>query len=207
MSRTRIESPVYQQIAVDLAAKIASGKYQEKERIRGRSTLASYYNVSPETIRKAVYILEDVGIVTIHQGIGIEVASAEQAREFQEKYSNIYNLNSLKKELLDLLHQHQEQERLLKEKVNDLIDSTERFRNVNPFIPFELVITRDMKYLGKTASEINFWQNTMATIIAIKRNDRLILSPGSYATLKEGDIWYLIATEESFNRVKSFLHK
>jgi K+/H+ antiporter YhaU regulatory subunit KhtT len=207
MSRTRIESPVYQQIAVDLAAKIASGKYQEKERIRGRSTLASYYNVSPETIRKAVYILEDVGIVTIHQGIGIEVASAEKAREFQEKYSNIYNLNSLKKELLDLLHQHQEQERLLKEKVNDLIDSTERFRNVNPFIPFELVITRDMKYLGKTASEINFWQNTMATIIAIKRNDRLILSPGSYATLKEGDIWYLIATEESFNRVKSFLHK
>ncbi|WP_077534763.1 TrkA C-terminal domain-containing protein [Massiliimalia massiliensis] len=207
MSRTRIESPVYQQIAVDLAAKIASGKYQEKERIRGRSTLASYYNVSPETIRKAVYILEDVGIVTIHQGIGIEVASAEKARGFQEKYSNIYNLNSLKKELLDLLHQHQEQERLLKEKVNDLIDSTERFRNVNPFIPFELVITRDMKYLGKTASEINFWQNTMATIIAIKRNDRLILSPGSYATLKEGDIWYLIATEESFNRVKSFLHK
>lgn len=207
MSRTRIESPVYQQIAVDLAAKIASGKYQEKERIRGRSTLASYYNVSPETIRKAVYILEDVGIVTIHQGIGIEVASAEKAREFQEKYSNIYNLNSLKKELLDLLHQHQEQERLLKEKVNDLIDSTERFQNVNPFIPFELVITRDMKYLGKTASEINFWQNTMATIIAIKRNDRLILSPGSYATLKEGDIWYLIATEESFNRVKSFLHK
>lgn len=207
MSRTRIESPVYQQIAVDLAVKIASGKYQEKERIRGRSTLASYYNVSPETIRKAVYILEDVGIVTIHQGIGIEVASAEKAREFQEKYSNIYNLNSLKKELLDLLHQHQEQERLLKEKVNDLIDSTERFRNVNPFIPFELVITRDMKYLGKTASEINFWQNTMATIIAIKRNDRLILSPGSYATLKEGDIWYLIATEESFNRVKSFLHK
>lgn len=207
MSRTRIESPVYQQIAVDLAVKIASGKYQEKERIRGRSTLASYYNVSPETIRKAVYILEDVGIVTIHQGIGIEVASAEKAREFQEKYSNIYNLNSLKKELLDLLHQHQEQERLLKEKVNDLIDSTERFQNVNPFIPFELVITRDMKYLGKTASEINFWQNTMATIIAIKRNDRLILSPGSYATLKEGDIWYLIATEESFNRVKSFLHK
>ena len=147
MSRTRIESPVYQQIAVDLAVKIASGKYQEKERIRGRSTLASYYNVSPETIRKAVYILEDVGIVTIHQGIGIEVASAEKAREFQEKYSNIYNLNSLKKELLDLLHQHQEQERLLKEKVNDLIDSTERFQNVNPFIPFELVITRDMKYL------------------------------------------------------------
>ena len=205
MSRTQIESPVYQQIAVDLAMKIATGKYEEKERIRGRSTLASYYNVSPETIRKAVCILEDVGIVKVQQGIGIDVASAQKAREFQEKYNNIYNLNSLKQELLDLLQQQQEREKQLKEKVNDLIACTERFQDTNPFTPFEIKITKDMNFLGKTASEINFWQNTMATIIGIKRNDRLILSPGSYATLKEGDVWYLVGTEESFNRVKKFL--
>ena len=51
MSRTRVESPVYQQIAVDIASKIASGKYPVGEKIKGRTTLAGYYNVSPETIR------------------------------------------------------------------------------------------------------------------------------------------------------------
>ena len=79
MGRTQIENPVYQQIAVDLAGKIAAGKYREQERIRGRSVLASYYNVSPETIRKAVGILADVGIVQIHQGVGVEVVSAQKA--------------------------------------------------------------------------------------------------------------------------------
>ena len=207
MGRTQIENPVYQQIAVDLAGKIAAGKYREQERIRGRSVLASYYNVSPETIRKAVGILADVGIVQIHQGVGVEVVSAQKAREYQEKYSAISNLNSLKAELLSLLTEQQEQEKRLKSKMNELIDCTERFQDMNPFTPFEIPITKDTKYLGKTISEIHFWQNTLATIIAIKRGDRLILSPGSYAVLKENDILYVVATEESYNRVKSFLKK
>ena len=42
MGRARIEVPVYQQIAVDIASKIVNGKYQIGEKIIGRSTLASY---------------------------------------------------------------------------------------------------------------------------------------------------------------------
>ena len=207
MSRTRIENPIYQQIAVDLAGRIAAGQYKAQERIRGRSTLASYYNVSPETIRKAMSILAEVGIVRIRQGVGIEVVSVQNAREFQEKYSSIYNMDTLRRELLALVQLQQEQGRQIREKMNELIDCTERFRNLNPLTPFALEITGDMNYLGKTASEILFWQNTAATVIAIKREGSLILSPGSYATLKEGDIWYLIGTEESFNRAKAFLKK
>lgn len=206
MSRTRLENPVYQQIAVDLASKVVNGKYPLGEKIKGRSTLASYYNVSPETIRKAVCILEDVGIVTIHPGVGIEVVSVDAAKEFLGKYSDISNLNSIKKDILDIVKNQNEQAKRLQETVNELLDCTERFRDLNPFTPFEIEITKNMKYLNKTVSEINFWQNTMATIIAIKRGGKIILSPGSYATLKENDIIYIIASEESYNRVKMFLY-
>ena len=93
MGRTRIENPVYQQIAVDIAAKIVNGKYQVGEKIKGRSTLASYYNVSPETIRKAMCILEDVGIVSVRPGVGVEITSMENSREFIKKYNDVSNLN------------------------------------------------------------------------------------------------------------------
>lgn len=207
MGRTRIENPVYQQIAVDLATKIVAGKYLVGEKMKGRSTLAGYYNVSPETIRKAVCILEDVGVVRVQQGVGIEVISVEKSKEFMDKYSDISNLNSIKNEIMNLLSKQQEQEQRLKEAVNGLLDCTERFQDLNPFTPFAIAITKDTKYLGKTVSEINFWQNTMATIVAIKRNGKIILSPGSYATLKENDILYVVATEESYHRVKLFLKK
>lgn len=206
MSRTRIESPVYQQIAVDIASKIASGKYPVGEKIKGRTTLAGYYNVSPETIRKAVCILEDVGVVLVRAGVGIEVVSAEKAKEYLSKYSDVSNLNSIKKNILEIIQDQNEQAKRLKDTVNELLDCTERFKDLNPFTPFEIEITKEAKYLNKTVSEINFWQNTMATIIAIKRNGKIILSPGSYATLKENDILYIIASEESYNRVKMFLY-
>ena len=206
MSRTRVESPVYQQIAVDIASKIASGKYPVGEKIKGRTTLAGYYNVSPETIRKAVCILEDVGVVLVRAGVGIEVISAEKAKEYLSKYSDVSNLNSIKKNILEIIQDQNEQAKRLKDTVNELLDCTERFKDLNPFTPFEIEITKEAKYLNKTVSEINFWQNTMATIIAIKRNGKIILSPGSYATLKENDSLYIIARDESYNRVKMFLY-
>ncbi len=207
MGRARIEVPVYQQIAVDIASKIVNGKYQIGEKIKGRSTLASYYNVSPETVRKAMCILEDIGVVLIKPGVGIEVLSVEKSKDFLSKYNDVSNINSIKKNILNIMEEQKRQSKILSETVNELLDYTERFKDLNPFVPFEIEITSEAKYLNKTVSEINFWQNTLATIIAIKRNGKLILSPGSYATLKENDIIYIIASEESYNRVKMFLYR
>ena len=59
-------SPRYEKIALDIANAIYKGQYEEGEKIYGRSTLAGTYNVSPETIRRAIKILEDVGVVIIY---------------------------------------------------------------------------------------------------------------------------------------------
>lgn len=205
MSRHGFDTPVYQQIAVDIATKIVNGKIQIGEKIKGRSALASFYNVSPETIRKAMCILEDVGAVSVRAGIGVEIVSADCAKEFLENYSHVSNLNTIKQNILDLIGEQTERERRLKETVDELLDCTERFRDLNPFTPFEVEIHKGMRFLGKTVGEINFWQNTTATIIAIKRGGRIMLSPGPYATLKEQDVLYIIANEESYHRVKQFL--
>ena len=82
----------YQQIAVELAQKIAEGWYSVGEKLNARSTLASNYNVSPETARKAVNILVDLGIVTIRQGSGTYVASREKAHLFVERYQNTVSM-------------------------------------------------------------------------------------------------------------------
>ena len=51
-------NPVYKNIALDIANKIINGEFKVGEKISGRSTLAGVYNVSPETIRRAIALLE-----------------------------------------------------------------------------------------------------------------------------------------------------
>ena len=82
-------APVYQQIAIDLATKISNGKFRPGERISGRSTMAGHYNVSPETIRRAVSILEDAGVVAARPQAGIEILSRDKAVELVHQFRDI----------------------------------------------------------------------------------------------------------------------
>lgn len=97
MPQDTIIKPVYQQIAIDLASRIAQGEFVIGTKIYGRSTLASQYNVSPETIRRAVILLEDMKIVEVIQGSGIFVKSKEEAFKFIEKFKDKDSMESLKK--------------------------------------------------------------------------------------------------------------
>ena len=44
-----VVTPVYLQIAVDIASRIARGEFKENTKIYGRSVMSSEYGVSPET--------------------------------------------------------------------------------------------------------------------------------------------------------------
>lgn len=57
--------PQYMQIALSIAGRIAGGDVPEGAKISGRSKLSSEYNVSPETIRKAVRLLSDMRVVDV----------------------------------------------------------------------------------------------------------------------------------------------
>ena len=76
--------PQYMRIAADLAGRIASGEFPEGQRLSGRSALSSGYHVSPETVRKALKLLADVGIVRTREGSGTVILSAEKADAWLE---------------------------------------------------------------------------------------------------------------------------
>lgn len=204
--KMKIVSPVYQQIAADIASKIANGYYEVGEKMYARSVLASQYGVSSETARRAICILSDMEIVDATKGSGVIIKSSENAIKFVKQHDDIKTVNDLKNDILSSLERQKKENEYLKEHLSELIDKTDRFKSINPFVPFEIRISRKTPYIEKNIAEINFWHNTTATIIAIKRNDCLEMSPGPYAVLHENDIFYFVGDENCYERVNNFLY-
>lgn len=204
--KTKITNPRYQQIATDIAAKIVDKQYSVGDKIYARSSLASTYGVSAETARRAISILSDLNIVDTTKGSGVVIKSYENALKFVKQYNDIQTINNLKNEIMESVERQSKELEYFNKSVAKLIDHTDRFRTINPFVPFELDITTETPYLNKTIEEVNFWHNTTATIIAIKRNDTLIMSPGPYALFMERDIIYFVGDENSQQRAKIFMY-
>ncbi len=202
----KVTAPVYQKIAADIAAKIVDNRYRVGEKIYARSYLASQYNVSSETARRAICVLSDLEIVDVTKGSGVIIKSYDNAVKFVHQYNDIQSLNDLKKDILSSIERQKKETRILLKSVSSIIDRTERFQSINPFIPFEIEITEKTPLLNKSLSELNFWHHTAATIIAIKRNSTLMMSPGPYAILQKHDVLYYCGEDNCQDRVKSFLY-
>ncbi len=205
--KEKITKPVYQQIAIDIASRIANGEFPAGTRISGRSTLAGQYNVSPETIRRAVSLLEDMKIVSVAHGSGIIVESLENSMEFINQFKEVDSIAGIKNSIAQLLSQKEELDMKLKASIDRVLDYTVRFKTSNPFAPLEVEIPVDSNLNDKAIGEVNFWQNTGATIIAVKRNEELLLSPGPYLTFQEGDILVMVGDEDAYDRVRMYILK
>ncbi|WP_346885653.1 TrkA C-terminal domain-containing protein [Clostridium sp. UBA4395] len=205
-NKFKITSPRYQQIAADVAAKIVDGHYKIGDKIYARSSLASQYGVSSETARRAICVLSDLNIVDTSKGSGVTIKSYENAIKFVKQHDDINTISNLKQDIIDSVDRQKKEIKFLYGCLSDLIDKTDRLRSVNPFTPFQVEITSATPYINKSASDINFWHNTSATIIAIRRNDSLLMSPGPYAVFRENDIFYFVGDENCIERVKKYLY-
>ena len=198
--------PTYKKIALDIANKIQLNNILEGDILHGRSTLSSKYNVSPETIRRAMILLEDVEVVKTIKGKGILVLSREKAISFLNRNKSIDSIRSYKTEIDKLLNNRKEIENQLLKSIQGIIDYSSRFNEVNNIIPLEFVVPENCLYIGKTVGEIMFWQNTGATLIAVKRNDELLLSPGPYISLNPNDVLIVVGNDNIRNSVPQFLY-
>lgn len=198
--------PTYKKIALDIANKIQQNNINEGDILLGRSTLSSKYNVSPETIRRSMILLEDVEVVKTIKGKGILVLSREKAISFLNRNKSIDSIRSYKTEIDKLLTNRKEIETQLLKSIQGIIDYSSRFNEVNNIIPLEFVVPENCLYIGKTVGEIMFWQNTGATLIAVKRNDELLLSPGPYISLNPNDILIVVGNDNIRNSVPQFLY-
>lgn len=202
----KVSIPRYQQIAADIATKIALGEYKEGDKIYVRSALASQYGVSAETARRAICVLADMKILQASKGSGVLIISRKRAEDFIKKFDSISEMSELKKNILQVLELQTRQNGELKDMFSELLFKTERYHSDNPFAPFKIEITKETPYIEKNLSECNFWHNTLATVTGILRNGEMIISPGPYAMFLEGDIFYFVGADGCNERVKNFLY-
>ena len=198
--------PKYQQIAADIAYKIVGGTYPEGAKIYARSSIGSQYGVSGETARRAMCVLADWDIVVVEKNSGVIIKSVDNAKNFLQQQEHMQSIQSLKRNILENVERQQQETKELYGYLNEVIDRIDNYRSINPFIPYELVITEETPYLDKTVGSINFWQETFATVIAIKRNGVLIMSPGPKAVFKLKDIIYYTGDDDCQSRVKKFMY-
>lgn len=200
-----ISIPKYQQIAIDIASRIAKEEYTVGQKISGCSAFAGQYNVSPETARRAFCILSDLGIVISKKGSGMEIKSRSKALEFLNQYSSRTTIETLKQSIMQNIERQQKEFHTLSKDLSELISATEHFRSTNPLMPFSLRITADCKYINSSIQDLQLWQHTGATLVAIKRDKMLLRSPGPYAAFLEDDVIYFVCQEDSDQRVRDFL--
>ena len=181
----------YLQIALDLATRIAQGELTEGSRIYGRSVLASEYGVSPETIRKALRLLADMKVVDVKPQSGAVVLSADSARRYIENFSEDADIHSLRLQLKALLAESAEVNRRMADTVSALVKGQDTFAAAGQPLPnYEVPVPKDSPLIG----ELKFWQSTGGTIVAIRRGQTVILSPGPYAELYSGDVIILVGS-------------
>lgn len=206
LRKSTTEIPRYQQIAIEIASRIAREEYKVGEKIYARSSIASQYGVSPETARRAICVLCDLEIVSSEKGSGVTIKSTDNAEKFIKQFSKRQTIDSIKENIQQSILRQREEMEVMNQHLSELITASEHFRSFNPFMPYEIVISKHCTYLGKNIAELQFWQHTGATVIAIKRGETTMVSPGPYAMMKEHDIIYFITQDDTPIRVKNFLY-
>lgn len=197
----------YQQIAADVAGKIVSGGYEEGQKIFARSALSVHYGVSPETSRRAIALLADLGIVEVTKGSGCTVLSKEKAEQFRMQFNDFDTVDSLHKEVVQQIETQIEGFKELKDTVTKLSQLVSHYQYTNPLQPMKMLIKENCKYLDQSIGSLQLWQHTGITVVAIETKDKtMVISPGPYATLKAGEEIYFIGPADSWVRLEHYLY-
>ena len=200
-----VSPPVYSQIAYDIASKIASGSLKEGARFSGRSLMSAKYGVSQETIRRAMNQLSDMEIIEVNPNSGAVVISRDRANKYTEKFQTVRDIRTLKRELRELLEERAILDDKILEIIDQITDLKDRFKSSDPLKSYEFEISANSSIIGKSIQNVQFRQRTEATIVAIKSEDKILLSPGPNAVFKPLDIIVVYGSPYSIEKVRKLI--
>lgn len=192
----------YVTIAVDIAARIVRGEYKVGQKIFGRSTLAGRYNVSPETVRRALTLLQETGIVDVLPGVGVIVKSPKAAQEYLAQYNQRQVLVDIQDRLSQLLKERERLNAEIDKLTNQLLDYTFKMAGRLQKLE-EITVEPHSPVVGKSLAEIDFRARTGATVLAVYRNGEEMVSPHARTIIQEGDVLLVVGPPE----VKDAVHK
>ena len=112
----------------------------------------------------------------------------------------------MRSQIVESVERQQREWTHFKDLLDDMIVQTRQSYTVNPFIPYELVLTDEAEHLGRTIAELNIWQMTGATVVALMKEEQLYLSPGPYAKIDQQDTIYFIGNEYSLQQMHHFFY-
>lgn len=191
----------YEQIALDIAVRIVRREYKEGDKLYGRSTLAGKYNVSPETIRRAVALLQSMGIVEPKAGRGIIICSRQAAEAFWKEFENRHMLEDLQNRISQLMQERRKLDQMLEEELNRLINyvfkSNTRLQKIE-----EIEVPEDSGLVGKSLESSRFRSVTGATVLALEREGEEYFSPDGGMPIKGGDILLFVGPPEAKEKVR-----
>lgn len=176
----------YKKIARDIARKVTTGEYQVGSKLRGRSMLASAYNVSSETVRKAIVQLSHYEVVMVKQSSGIYITSKENAEIFLKDHEKLKEEQQIYNKMTDLLsdmgnirEEMVEQMSLIRENVGKVQKTAYRI--------FSLYISSSELTVLRTIADFDFIEEERGLVIGIKRESGDIVMPDKTVMLQERD--------------------
>lgn len=194
----------YEQIAVDIASRIARHEYAVGDKLYGRSVLAGQYNVSPETIRRAVALLQSVHIVQVEAGRGIIVMDRQKAVDYVEKFNQRKGLMAAQQEFAELLLQRQALDAEIEQQIKKILSYTSRMATLLPRVD-DIYVPEGSPLVGKSLQEVDFRNQTGATVLAVERGSEEYLTPKSSDTIKANDILIFVGDEDSKAKVEALV--
>lgn len=192
----------YYSIAVDIARRIGEEELSIGAKVSGRTVLASQYQVSPETIRKAIALLREAGAVEVSRGKEIEVVSKEKAKLFLAEWDASKPVQSFWEDFDALVAEKKRIDQKFYQMVEEIANRSPRVSTLVPYRPFEIQIKAETKIVGKTIGQLRLWQATGATVVAVRRKEEFIVSPGPDVGLEAGDWLVLVGPEDSIPKMQ-----
>jgi K+/H+ antiporter YhaU regulatory subunit KhtT len=195
----------YLKIAVDIATRIASGEISPGEKLKGRSILSTEYNVSPETIRRAMSILSYRKVVEINIGSGINILSREKAIEFIKSFKDDECLSEIYSNLSELFAKRKSLDEEIAVTTKRIVDMY-KFNRSDLITPVEIVLPGHSHVIGKSIGALQIWHNTGATIIGVIQDNNIIISPGPYFEFAQDDRILIVGDENVVQRFNVFIN-
>ncbi len=204
--RVEIGESRYEQIAIDLARRIARGEFSVGQKLSGRSLLAGTYNVSPETIRRSIALLQNIGVVESITGSGVFIKSSELAGEYLEEYKARQEILDYKNRVVSLLNQRQALDAELEKELTRFLEFSFQKASILQQVE-EIILPSHSWIVGKTIVETNLRHRTGTTIMTIHRGGKEIYSPPADMKLKAQDVLIIVGTTSSREQFKDLINE
>ncbi len=191
----------YENIAYQIASKIYQGDIPINTKLSGRTLLSSEYNVSSETIRRAIQSLVKYGVVKVKEQSGIYVISSERAKVFLDDFEVKKAKKNQKLELLQLI----EDERRIHTKMDKIIKTLVQTNELFPFDYFKVKVKQDSKVVNQSIKELEFYKQTGGLIIAYEIDHIMYQVPSPDTIIKEKMVLYIMGDLSIKKKVEQFI--